>query len=457
MPKCTDHPLDVPILEKEIGGGGIRVHGLLLCLAGASTIVASSASAYLIFRHASNYTNPKQQKLIIRILLMVPIYSIACTLSIEFYKENVYLGSIYEFYESLVIASFFLLLCQYLHPDLTMLRRVFQVVDPKPWIHPIRFFVTHVGRNKKSQTVDGLRRFNIIWFGVFQFCIVKFLGALTKCITEALDVYCEESKSAGHAKIWVMIIEILSLVTAMLCLFQFYNQTNHVISHHRPMLKFVAIKLVVFLFYLQTFIFDFLTRKDGPIEPSATISYPSWAVGIPNTLLCLEMAAVSVLHFWAFPYDVYKKGPSSKKTSNNNQDDALDIDQDYTITRISAMQNCEPLYQRPDSDNLTEDGIWNGPASAHRHTEPIGSHTRGSRWQALVDTLNFIDIFWAVAGASRWLVGKRREGSAASDAGGEAHLGYHSEVDLAGQSRRYDFPEALIIVEGQAFRDVSRR
>lgn len=38
---------------------------------------------------------------------------------------------------------------------------------------------------------------------MFQFCFVKFAGALVKCITEAADVYCKESNSAGHAKIWV--------------------------------------------------------------------------------------------------------------------------------------------------------------------------------------------------------------------------------------------------------------
>lgn len=150
---------------------------------------------------------------------MVPIYTIACTLSIEFYRQHVYLASIYEFYESLVIAAFFLLLCQLLHPDPTTLRQAFSLVEPKPWIHPIRFLVVHIGR-RRDRSVDGLKWFNVrlempstvggtadfsktIWFCVFQFCIVKFLGALVKCITEAADVYCEESNSVSHAKIWV--------------------------------------------------------------------------------------------------------------------------------------------------------------------------------------------------------------------------------------------------------------
>lgn len=92
---------------------------------------------------------------------MVPIYSIACTLSIPFYKQHVYIASIYEFYESIAVASFFLLLCQLLHPDLYALRQAFHLVEPKPWLHPVRFFIVHVGRDKKGQTVDGLRWFNV--------------------------------------------------------------------------------------------------------------------------------------------------------------------------------------------------------------------------------------------------------------------------------------------------------
>lgn len=91
---------------------------------------------------------------------MVPIYTIACTLSIVFTKQHVYLASIYEFYESIAIAAFFLLLCQLLHPDRIMLRRAFSLVEPKPWIHPIRFLVVHIGR-RKDRSVDGLKWFNV--------------------------------------------------------------------------------------------------------------------------------------------------------------------------------------------------------------------------------------------------------------------------------------------------------
>ncbi|KAH8589064.1 organic solute transporter Ostalpha-domain-containing protein, partial [Bisporella sp. PMI_857] len=363
-------------------------HGLLLCLAVIFSIIACSLSVYLMFRHATSYSQPKAQKQIIRILLMVPVYTIACTLSIQFYKKNVYIASVYEFYESLVIAAFFLLLCRYLHFDLESLQRAFILVEPKPWIHPIRFFVVYIGRNKKGRTEDGQKWFNIIWVGVFQFCVIKALGALIKCITEAAGVYCEESNNASHAKIWIMVIEILSLVTAMLSLLQFYKQTKLELAPHRPLLKFVAIKLVIFLFYVQSFIFNMLTKEGGAIKPSAKFSYPSWAVGVPNALLCMEMAVISVLHLWAYPWDLYR--PSQPSV-------------------------------------LIDYGGFLG-------------------WRAFVDALNFIDLLQSVARAFYWLFVQRRRNKTAQGLG-QMQNEHYNDMGRTGRSKLSSLSEALAAIE----------
>jgi hypothetical protein len=48
-----------------------------------------------------------------------------------------------------------------------------------------------------------------------------------------------------------------------------------------------------------------LIKDGGSIKPSSTFSYPSWAVGLPNAILCVEMAAISILHLQAYPYRPY--------------------------------------------------------------------------------------------------------------------------------------------------------
>ncbi|KAF5527444.1 Transmembrane protein 184-like protein [Colletotrichum aenigma] len=404
MAKCTEHPLNVPIVEQKLTSG-IRVHGLLLSLSTSATIVACCLTAWHVFQHARHYTKRSEQKQIIRILLMVPIYTIACILSIEFYKQHVYLASIYEFYESLVIAAFFLLLCQLLHPDPTTLRRAFSLVEPKPWIHPICFLVT-------------------IWFCVFQFCIVKFLGALVKCMTEAADVYCEESSSASHAKIWVMVIEILSLVTAMMCVLQFYQQTKKELETHQPLLKFLAI--------------NFLMQEDGPIKPTPTISYPSWAVGIPNTILCFVMAAVSILHIFAYPYEPYRARIDTKDDSRSNDSAVRENDQ-HPLHQVLVTRSHDGWSRQHD------ESVWDGTQSSPDTRAPAAGFKR----KALVDALNFVEVVFAVVTASRWLVAERRKDAARAAAALEDGRDYPYGAGDVRRQKTGDLSQALDRAQAQ--------
>ena len=68
------------------------------------------------------------------------------------------------------------------------------------------------------------------------------------------------------------------------------------------------------------------------MSPTDKISYPSLAVGIPKTVLCFEMALVSVLHLYAYPYDVfqtYKAVDNSEESgireSRNGDDEAMEL------------------------------------------------------------------------------------------------------------------------------------
>ncbi|KAH6985370.1 organic solute transporter Ostalpha-domain-containing protein [Ilyonectria destructans] len=385
MTKCEDHPLDVDIVEEPLDIG-IKVHGVLICLAAFACTVACLVSAYLIYKHAQNFTKPSQQRQVIRILLMVPVYSIACVFSIIFYRQHVYIAAIYEFYESLVIAAFFLLLCQLLHMDLATLQIDFAGIQPKPWIYPIRFVVFCFG-NRGGWTLDGLKWFNIICVGVLQFCVVKFLGALIKCITEAADVYCKESNSASHAKVWVMIIEIISLVSAMMCLLQFYKEIRYRIAEHRPVLKFLAIKIVIMVFYIQSFIFSFITKPGGPVKPSAHVSYPSWAVGIPNTLLCIEMAFASIFHLYAFPYQPYQEVQVRSNARLGVQEGTGQF-----------QGGCQELDDVTDSQY---DSTWSQGTkrSAKSQKSALG---------AVLEALAFKDILQGIVKATKWLFILRR-------------------------------------------------
>ncbi|GIZ49125.1 hypothetical protein CKM354_001216200 [Cercospora kikuchii] len=379
MARC-DNPLDVGVHETPLFKS-FTAHDLLILIAGVCALVACTASAYLIYRHITHYTQPKLQRLTIRIVFMVPVYSICCLLSVPFYKPSVYLAVIYEFYESLVIASFFLLLCRYMGQDLDVVRRAFALLVPRQWLPPVGPFRRFVLR-RKSMT-SGSTWFNRISTCVLQFCVIKFLGAIAKIITEAFDVYCKHSMSFKHARSSIFVVEIISLVTAMWTLLNFYKQTELELAAHGPLLKFMAIKLVVFLFYVQSFLFNHLTKYDRVMSPTDSISYPSVAVGIPNTVLCFEMALVSIMHLYAYPYKVFKVDKNESKKQIVGDESQLS----------------QPTYVTDDQE-----------AILYMSDEP---QQIPLNWkQAVLDVLNFKDIWIAVKQAmcGRFAYGESKQG-----------------------------------------------
>lgn len=100
----------------------------------------------------------------------------------------------------------------------------------------------------------------------------------------------------------------------MYCLIQFYIQLRHDLAEHRPFLKVLAIKLVIFLSFWQTFLISILTSSSLKIvNTTSKIAYPDLKVGIPSLLLCIEMMIFAFLHLFAFPYSPYSNGAPPAK------------------------------------------------------------------------------------------------------------------------------------------------
>lgn len=97
----------------------------------------------------------------------------------------------------------------------------------------------------------------------------------------------------------------------MFCVIQFYVQLTKPLSEHKLFVKIIAIKLVVFLSFWQASAISVGTSTLKIVHPNKVIAYPDLKVGIPALLLCVEMAAFSILHLWAFPYAPYVDGAPS--------------------------------------------------------------------------------------------------------------------------------------------------
>lgn len=241
---------------------------------------------------------------------MVPVFSVTAFFSIKFYELHVYLETAHQFYEALVLAAFFMLLCNFLAPDLKTFKETFTDVKPRPWIPRPKFLkkrrVTTDTEEVPASGTTWPRYINIVCLCIFQFTVVKLIVSIITLATEAAGIFCAESNSLSYAHIYINVTQTISLTVAMGILFHFYTQFKQSLGPHSPFLKFLAIKIVIGLSYMQESIFNFLAGKeDSPIQPTATISIQTLQVGLPNLILCFETMVFAILHLWAYPWKPY--------------------------------------------------------------------------------------------------------------------------------------------------------
>lgn len=309
---CNSTLDDLQIGSSEVPvAGSLTFHQLGLVIAAACALIAILLSLYLMWMHALHYTRPYEQRHIIRILFMVPVYATASFLSFWFYWHAIYFQVISDCYEAFAIASFFALLCHYIAPNLHEQKQYFRSIEPKGWVLPISWFKKCCGgqRGPWRTPRSGLTWFNIIWTGIYQYCFIRVAMTITAVVTQYFEKYCESSNSPLFAHIWILVIEGSAVSVAMYCVIQFYIQLRLDLKPYSPFLKVLAIKLVIFLSFWQSFLISILTSSAlNVVTPNAKFAYPDLKVGVPSLLLCIEMAIFAVLHLFAFPWKPYASG-----------------------------------------------------------------------------------------------------------------------------------------------------
>ncbi|KAF2126200.1 DUF300-domain-containing protein [Dothidotthia symphoricarpi CBS 119687] len=350
-------------LEKAVYGS-LTAHHIGLIVAATSCIIAVSIACFLILRHATHYLKPYEQKHIIRILVMVPIYAVVSFLSYVFYHQAVYFNALRDCYEAFAIASFFTLMCHYIAPDLHEQKAYFRSIQPKNWVWPLNWIQKCTGGEKTGwlrRPCSGLTWFNIVYISVFQYCIIRPLFTLVAVVSHSQSRYCQGSRDPRYAHVWVAGFDAISAMVAMYCMVQFYVQLRQDLAPYRPFLKVLCIKLVIFFCFWQTCILSLVTSKGGPVKSTEYFAGPDIRVGYPAMLICVEMIIFATMHTFAFSWKPY------------------DLESEKSLTSSEHSSSSYPqVYDR-------------GPAGA------------------LLDALNPWDIIKACGRGFRWLfVGVRR-------------------------------------------------
>jgi hypothetical protein len=326
--------------------------------AGAFVLLGFPISMWGIVSHLANYNQPHVQVYIVRILWMVPIYSIESWLAMRFHKQAIYIETLRDLYESYVLYSFLQFLIQVLGGEEALILMLKDKSPTrgvhmwglqwcvKPWLmgQPVRKTVLtqqtqtaagESGGHGHGATTRAVKR--VHWkspffvkckFGVLQYVLLKFILAVAVLILEFKGWYKEGDFTVKGGYLYICILTNLSQCWALYCLIFFYYATHTELSPIRPVGKFLSVKALVFFTWWQSVIIAIMYNMDmiphyqvtgtgsgggeggtaqggGGGQQDQEWSPEDVAKGIQDYLICMEMFVIAVVHTFIFPHSEY--------------------------------------------------------------------------------------------------------------------------------------------------------
>ncbi|PWN48143.1 DUF300-domain-containing protein, partial [Violaceomyces palustris] len=295
---CPPEPIKAPDPIPFISQGNInfKAHDVGWLLCGIFTLVSVLASFWLILKHLTYYSTPYQQRHIVRILLLVPIYSTVSFLSYLFYRHAIYYQTLRDCYEAVVLTDFFYLILSYVGETSHEHDLVFRNLKLKKWVWPL-------GRWSYRPS-SGHHFLLLMKVSILQYAILRPLCTFISVGLEYFGLYCLKSWSPSFGHIYMSLTITISVTVAMYCIIQFYVPIRDRVDPFKPVLKFLAIKSVVFLTFWQDGLLSLLVYF-GAIKESEYWTATEIQVGLNALLTCFEMMLFSFLHIKAFSYLPY--------------------------------------------------------------------------------------------------------------------------------------------------------
>lgn len=251
-------------------------------------------TCHQIYKHLYHYTKPQFQKWICRILYMAPIYAFASWLSLRFFNWSVYFDTVRNCYEAFVIYSFLSLCFAYLGGESAIVHALTgRAHKPSIWlctccVKPFPYSISFLLACKRC---------------TLQFCVIKPVTSAVTLALESKGWYSEGDLDPKRGYLYIAIVYNLSILFAMLALVWFYVATKEFLAPHKPVLKFLIVKSVIFLAFWQGVGLAVAEKLNAfaaeDTEPGKL------AAAYQNFFICVEMFFISVAHLYAFPYQPY--------------------------------------------------------------------------------------------------------------------------------------------------------
>ncbi|TRY68207.1 hypothetical protein TCAL_03786 [Tigriopus californicus] len=223
-------------------------------IAGVFAWAAIFITCHQIYQYLRYYTNPAEQRWIVRILFIVPIYAFESWLSLVFFNDKhfyVYSNALRDCYEAFVIYNFLALCYEYLGGE----GNIMSEIRGKP-IKSNYYYGTCCLAGQ-SYNIGFLR---FCKQATLQFCVIKPIMAFIVIWLQSYGLYEDGNWRADMGYLYITVIYNISISLALYALLLFYYATKDLLRPYDPVLKFFTVKSVIFLSFWQGVVLSVLEQ-----------------------------------------------------------------------------------------------------------------------------------------------------------------------------------------------------
>lgn len=272
---------------------------------GVCAAVAILLSTYLIYMHHRNWHSYSMQSKIVGIIWLVPIYSFDSFIGLALPSVGVTVNLLRDCYESYVLYLFLSLLLAYLGLDAGDEDDEFDVLTyletgPRPRFPPPFSYLWPLPLPAGRSFLLFTKR------AVLQNCLLK------PGLTFMVIMYPDSSVLSVLAS--VAINASILYTIAVLC--AFYCALRPRLAPFAPVPKFLALKAVLFFTFWQSVLIamagDLSLLPDIRNGSGKVYSQQESSIVLQNTLVCIEMVALSIAHLYIYdwrPFSATSSGP----------------------------------------------------------------------------------------------------------------------------------------------------
>ena len=273
-------------------------------------------SVRLVYLHFTHWYMPDVQKYVVRILWMVPLYSVQSWLSLIFHEARIYIDAIRDLYEAYVIASFVYYLIELLGGQDALIR----ILERKRTTDP------HLGEHSFPLSLVlqpwelGMEFMLQCKHGVLQYVVVKTIATVLTFFFQSIGRLGEGQFNWTTAYPYMILFMNTSVMYALYCLVKIFHAINHELCspvNWRPLGKFLCVKGVVFFTWWQGVIIYYL-RAHGLIGDIGTWKADEIANGLIDYCVCIEMVFFAIAHSYTFTYTEYLPSNFSSTPERTN-------------------------------------------------------------------------------------------------------------------------------------------